>query len=86
MSLCKRFVANVMHSKMSIRQAARAAGFAHGVPSPQARRLLKMAQLIRETPQLAEEVVRNHKRLTRTLSELEDAQAWKDALDALEQV
>lgn len=87
MSTCKRFVHNVLERKMGIRQAARAAGFVQGVPSPQARRLLKMAELIRTTPGLAAEVARRHttaqRQLVSATKEAGEASAWQEALDAL---
>lgn len=36
------------------RQAARGAGFAHGVPSKQARELLERVLMVKSTPQLVE--------------------------------
>jgi hypothetical protein len=86
-STCKRFVLNVIERKMGVRQAARAAGFAQGVPSPQARRLLKMAQLIRETPGMADAVARDHalaqSALARAADKAASASAWHEALTIL---
>lgn len=63
------------------REAAKAAGFAGGVPSPGARLLWKMLLALRELPQLASAAEAERARVLRELKRLRKVQANQRALD-----
>lgn len=51
------------------REAARLAGFKHGVPSQQARALLERVELVEETPQICEAAVEQVRKAKRNLAQ-----------------
>jgi hypothetical protein len=84
MSKGREYVRLVMEEGMGRREAARRAGFACGVPSPEARRLLARVQLLKEEPGMIAAVLGDQRRKQAALDAARNAAAqaaaWLEAL------
>lgn len=80
MSKGREYVRLVLEEGMGSREAARRAGFAGGVPSPGARRLLERAQLLKGHPAMIAAVMAEQHRRRIALDAARAAAAWADAL------
>ena len=80
----REYVRLVISEGMGRRAAARAAGYAAGVPSEGARRLLERVELLREHPAIGVAALADHPRKLAVLRAAQEqasqAAAWLDAL------